>query len=80
MPAHVITKAKAARRRHHNRVQSRPYAVLVHRARFEAMKVAQLQDIARENGVKLIRKATKAQIVDALLVTKVRGPLPATLA
>lgn len=71
----MITAAKAARRWHHNRIQNPPYNPQIHRTRLQGLKVATLKELAKKNGLSLTSKATKSEIIDALIVCKVRGPI-----
>lgn len=68
---------RLARRMHHNKVQNPSYAPDIHRARFQGLTVPVLKRLAVSAGLVLASKATKAEVVDALVSCKVRGPVAA---
>lgn len=66
---------RLARRMHHNKVQNPSYAPAIHRVRFQGLTVPVLKRLAVAAGLSIASKATKAEVVDALVVSKVRGPV-----
>lgn len=71
----MTNATKAARRWHHNRIQNPSYDPQIHRTRLQGLKVTALKELAKKSGLSLTSKATKSEIIDALIVCKVRGPI-----